>query len=54
MTLKCGIETEACERFVDRIADGNGLTREAPKQTIYDSRGGVPVGRFANTEEITV
>ncbi|UOX92217.1 SDR family oxidoreductase [Amycolatopsis sp. FBCC-B4732] len=47
-----GIETEAYERFVDRIAEGNGLTREAAKQTIYDSLGGVPLGRFANTGEI--
>ncbi|WP_433038311.1 SDR family oxidoreductase [Actinomycetospora sp. CA-053990] len=47
-----GIETEAYERFVDRIAEGNGLTREAAEQTIYDSLGGVPLGRFANTEEI--
>lgn len=47
-----GIETEAYERFVDRIAEGNELTREAAKQTIYDSLGGVPLGRFANTEEI--
>ncbi|MEV4053836.1 SDR family oxidoreductase [Amycolatopsis sp. NPDC049688] len=47
-----GIETEAYERFVDRIAEGNGITREAAKQTIYDSLGGVPLGRFANTAEI--
>jgi NAD(P)-dependent dehydrogenase (short-subunit alcohol dehydrogenase family) len=47
-----GIETEAYENFVDRIAEGNGLTREAAKQMIYDSLGGVPLGRFANTEEI--
>lgn len=47
-----GIETEAYERFVDRIAEGNELTREAAKQTIYDALGGVPLGRFANTEEI--
>lgn len=47
-----GIETEAYERFVDRIAEGNGITREAAKQTIYDSLGGVPLGRFANTGEI--
>jgi len=47
-----GIETEAYESFVDRIAEGNGLTREAAKKTIYDSLGGVPLGRFANTEEI--
>lgn len=47
-----GIETEAYERFVDRIAEGNGLTREAAKQTIHDSLGGVPLGRFAQPEEI--
>ncbi|OLR91153.1 short-chain dehydrogenase [Actinokineospora bangkokensis] len=47
-----GIETEAYERFVDRIAEGNGLTREAAKQTIFDSLGGVPLGRFARPEEI--
>lgn len=47
-----GIETDAYERFVDRIAEGNGLTREAAKRTIYDSLGGIPLGRFANTEEI--
>jgi len=47
-----GIETEAYERFVDRIAAGNGLTREEAKQTIFDSLGGVPLGRFAHTEEI--
>ncbi|MFE3997318.1 SDR family oxidoreductase [Nocardioides sp. YIM B13467] len=47
-----GIETESYERFVDRIAEGNELTRDAAKQTIYDSLGGVPLGRFANTEEI--
>ena len=47
-----GIQTEAYERFVDRIAEGNGLTREQAEQTIYASLGGVPLGRFADTEEI--
>jgi NAD(P)-dependent dehydrogenase (short-subunit alcohol dehydrogenase family) len=47
-----GIETEAYESFVDRIAEGNGLTRDEAKQTIFDSLGGVPLGRFAKTEEI--
>ena len=47
-----GIETEASERFVYLIAEGNGITREAAKQTIYDSLGGVPLGRLANTKEI--
>jgi NAD(P)-dependent dehydrogenase (short-subunit alcohol dehydrogenase family) len=47
-----GIETEAYERFVDRIAEGNDLTRDAAKQLIFDSLGGVPLGRFARPEEI--
>ncbi|GAA0309781.1 SDR family oxidoreductase [Kineococcus aurantiacus] len=47
-----GIETEAYERFVDRIAEGNGLTREAAEQTVFDSLGGVPLGRFARPEEV--
>ncbi|WP_432510755.1 SDR family oxidoreductase [Kineococcus sp. SYSU DK001] len=47
-----GIQTEAYERFVDRIAEGNGLTRQAAEQSIHDSLGGVPLGRFAQPEEI--
>lgn len=47
-----GIETEAYDRFVDRIAEGNNLSRDAAKQKILDSLGGVPLGRFAHTEEI--
>lgn len=47
-----GIQTEGYEDFLDRIAEGNGLTREKAEQTIFDSLGGVPLGRFATTEEI--
>jgi NAD(P)-dependent dehydrogenase (short-subunit alcohol dehydrogenase family) len=47
-----GIETDAYERFVDRIADGNGLSREEARQKIFDSLGGVPMGRFSTPEEI--
>ena len=47
-----GIETEAYERFVERIAEGNGLSRQGAKEKIFDSLGGVPLGRFARTEEI--
>jgi NAD(P)-dependent dehydrogenase (short-subunit alcohol dehydrogenase family) len=47
-----GIETEAEERLVDLIAEGNGLTRDEAKQTIFDSLGGVPLGRFAHPVEI--
>ena len=37
---------------MDRIAEGNGISREQAKQSIYDSLGGVPLGRFAHTVEI--
>lgn len=47
-----GIETEGYERFVGHIADSNGLTRQQAEQTIFNSLGGVPLGRFARTEEI--
>ena len=47
-----GIETEASERFVDLVAEGNGLTRDQARQTIFDALGGVPLGRFATTEEV--
>ena len=38
-----GIQTEAYENFVDTIADGNGMTREEAKQSIFDSSGVLPV-----------
>jgi NAD(P)-dependent dehydrogenase (short-subunit alcohol dehydrogenase family) len=47
-----GIQTEAYENFVDTIADGSQMTREAARQSIFDSLGGVPLGRFASTEEV--
>lgn len=47
-----GIETEAYESFVDLLAEGNGVSREAAKDQIQDSLGGVPLGRFARPEEI--
>lgn len=47
-----GIQTEAYERFVDAIANGTGRSREEARQSIFDSLGGVPLGRFASTEEI--
>lgn len=47
-----GIQTLGYEQFVDRIAEGNGLTRDQARQTIFDSLGGVPLGRFATTQEI--
>lgn len=52
-TLSPGrIQTESYETFVDRIADGAAITREEAKQSILDSLGGVPLGRFATPQEI--
>ncbi|PJJ73578.1 NAD(P)-dependent dehydrogenase (short-subunit alcohol dehydrogenase family) [Diaminobutyricimonas aerilata] len=47
-----GIRTEGAEAFYDRIADANGITREDAAQRVMDSLGGVPLGRFAETEEV--
>jgi NAD(P)-dependent dehydrogenase (short-subunit alcohol dehydrogenase family) len=47
-----GIQTEGYDDFVDRLAEGNGVAREEAKQMIFDSLGGVPLGRFATTEEV--
>lgn len=47
-----GIETQGYEDFVDSLATGNGITREEARKGIFDSLGGVPLGRFASTEEI--
>ncbi|MDN4174074.1 SDR family oxidoreductase [Nocardioides sp. SOB77] len=47
-----GIETEGYDDFVDRLAGGNDVTPEQAKQMIFDSLGGVPLGRFATTEEV--
>ncbi|MTD15062.1 SDR family oxidoreductase [Nakamurella sp. YIM 132087] len=47
-----GIQTEGYEGFVDRVADGKGLTRDEAKQDILDWLGGVPLGQFARTDEI--
>ncbi|SER18135.1 SDR family oxidoreductase [Microlunatus flavus] len=47
-----GIRTEAFETFVDTLTDGSGRTREEARQSIVDALGGIPLGRFASTEEI--
>jgi NAD(P)-dependent dehydrogenase (short-subunit alcohol dehydrogenase family) len=47
-----GIQTQGYEDFIDSLATGNGTTREEAKQAIFDSLGGVPLGRFARPEEI--
>ena len=47
-----GIRTQATEVFYDRLAEANGISREAAAQRVMDSLGGVPLGRFAETEEV--
>lgn len=47
-----GIQTGAHEGFIDRLAEGNGPTREEAEHGVMDSLGGVPLGRFATTGEI--
>ncbi|MFB2582346.1 SDR family oxidoreductase [Herbiconiux sp. P15] len=47
-----GIRTEGTEVFYDRIAAANGVSREDAAQLVLDSLGGVPLGRFAETEEV--
>jgi len=47
-----GIRTEGTEVFYDRIAAANGISRDEAAQSVLDALGGVPLGRFAETEEI--
>lgn len=47
-----GIRTEGTEGFYERIAEAHGISREAAAQRVMDSLGGVPLGRFAETEEV--
>ncbi|MCM3695014.1 SDR family oxidoreductase [Microbacterium oleivorans] len=47
-----GIRTAGYEVFADRIAEANGITRDEAKQRVMDSLGGVPLGRFAEVEEV--
>lgn len=34
------------------MAEGNQVTREQAEQTVFDSLGGVPLGRFAHPREV--
>ncbi|MGH1549671.1 SDR family oxidoreductase [Leifsonia poae] len=47
-----GIKTDGALALYDRIAEANGISREAAAQRVMESLGGVPLGRFAETEEI--
>jgi NAD(P)-dependent dehydrogenase (short-subunit alcohol dehydrogenase family) len=47
-----GIRTEGTQVFFDRIAEANGISREDAAQRVMDSLGGVPLGHFAETDEV--
>lgn len=47
-----GIQTEAAEDLIDRLAEGLDGDRAAAEQSLLAALGGVPLGRFATPEEI--
>ena len=47
-----GIRTEDSQGFYERIAEANGISLDAAMQRVMDSLGGVPLGRFAETQEV--
>jgi NAD(P)-dependent dehydrogenase (short-subunit alcohol dehydrogenase family) len=46
------IRTEGAEGLVNRIAQGEGIDRDAALQRVMDSLGGIPVGRPAEPAEV--
>lgn len=46
------IETEAAERFVQRLAEQAGTDYEGGKKIIMDGLGGIPLGRPAKPDEV--
>lgn len=47
-----GINTDGTRQLVARIAAAAGIDAVAARQRIFDSLGGVPLGRFAEPEEV--
>ena len=47
-----GIHTDGLTAVVEQIAAAQGATTDAALQSIMDSLGGVPLGRFARPEEV--
>lgn len=47
-----GINTAGTQRLVRRIAEHGGTDEAAARQSIFDALGGVPLGRFAEPEEV--
>lgn len=47
-----GINTDGTRQLVERVAAAAGIDAAAARQRIFDSLGGVPLGRFAEPEEV--
>ena len=47
-----GIRTEGTQGFYERIAAAHDIGLDDAAQRVMDSLGGVPLGRFAETEEV--
>ena len=46
------IQTHGADTLIDSISKGQGINREAARQQIMDSLGGIPIGRPNQPEEV--
>ena len=47
-----GVETDAAQRMIARMAQSAGTDHAQARKTLIDSLGGIPMGRFGRPEEI--
>jgi NAD(P)-dependent dehydrogenase (short-subunit alcohol dehydrogenase family) len=45
------VQTAGADALIDRISHGTGISRDAARQQIMDSLGGIPLGRPAQPED---